>query len=647
MIRAKVPMVVALVLMWATAFNRAAEGRGFGEVPAGGFRSPEGDRRFTAEAGAKPLNNLVFQLLNVQSPGITEYIFRNPREGWVYICVPKPKRVAGRLPVALLDGKETALKSVGENLEAMRYMGEGPHTVGMAPGTGKVDRLEVRAMGELFYAAYGSNPHVSEIGDYTWDFLRRNCLDSYNSIIGDSTMTADGKSKQESEIKEWTDEGRRWYTLHPVPIAERGAGRTAETADEAYDYWTKTPGMSHPLMSGIFGDEFGPGWAKYYPAWIEALRRIHADPKFSGRKFYPYCPNRFWPIEENSDNGQNYKAMYPFVQTLVDCGYGLAPEWYLPEGWSRPGRIIVKTEDLQAELGPEWEQASRESFEKITPGASTNRVVALGLLSEPGWETADLFPNYDFNVWLDCQFQFLATDPAFFGLRGVQGYLSSYCGEEQTRLFAKLVRHYAIEGKTERMLKDPYVLAHVQNPNFEDGTAGWTMTPAVNTQGQTSIAAKTARGFGVLQGKYHGPEGAGDTALWMKRSAGSPNVVSQQIRNLVPGRLYSVRLLTGDYQELLGSKSDRRKHAISVKIENVGMVAEKCFQAILSAGYWYAFGSFNGNNPYWMNYHQQVFRAKEKTARLVLSDWASEHFAGGPEGEELIWNFIQVQPYIE
>ena len=637
--RAKALVVVALVLVWAAACNSTAAVRGFGEVPPGGFRSPEGDPRFSPEAGVKPVNNLVFELLNVEAPGVIEHIFRNPREGWVYVCVPKPKIVTGRLPVATLDGKEVALKAVGEHLEAMRYISEGPHSVGIAPGTGTAARLEVRAIGELFYAAYGSNPHVPETGDYTWDFLCRHCLDNYNSIIGGNVLTADGKSKQEAEIKEWTAEGKRWFTLHPVPDEIR-TSQPSKTADEAYHYWTNTLGMQHPLMSGIWGDEFGPKQAKYFPLWVEALRRIHADPKFSDRKLYVYCPNRFWPIDD-------YKVMFPFIQTIMDCGYRLGPEWYLPEGRSRPGRIIVKTEDLQAELGPSWEQASRESFERASPGAATNRIIVVSLISEPGWETGDLYPNYDYNVFLDCQLQFLATDPAFFGIRGVQGYLSSYCGEEQIRLFAKLVRHYAIEGRTERMLSDPYVLTHLQNPDFEDGLRGWTVAPAVTTQGQTSIVVKTARGFGVLQAKYHGPKDLGDIALWTKRSAEKANVVSQQVRNLVPGRLYSLRFITGDYQELSRGKSVRREHAIAAKIENAEPVAEKCFQAIISAGWWYGLGPFNRNNPYCMNYHQQVFRAKENTARLVLSDWASEGSAGGPAGEELIWNFIQVQPYFE
>jgi len=374
--------------------------------------------------------------------------------------------------------------------------------------------------------------------------------------------------------------------------------------------------------------------------WTEALRKIHADPKYKDRMFYAYVPNRFWPMEDG------YKVMYPFMQVLMDCGYGMGPEWYLTEGYSRPGRIIEKTDDLRAEFSPEWEMTSRESFEKAAKGAAANRIVIVGILSEPGQENSDLWANYNFNVFLDAQMQFLATEPAFFAARGVQGYLSSYAAEEQLRLFARLVRHYAIEGRTDRFLKDPYVLTHLQNPDFIEGTKGWDLSPAVTGE-QPSIAARIVQGFGTLQGKYHAPEGAGDAAVWTKRSAQKPNVISQQVKDLVPGKLYSLHFITGDYQELQTGKSVQRNHAISVKIENTEPITDKCFQTPISGGYWYGYGAFKRDNLYWMNYHQQVFRATEKTAKLVLSDWASEQSAEGSEGEELLWNFIQVQPYFE
>ena len=50
--------------------------------------------------------------------------------------------------------------------------------------------------------------------------------------------------------------------------------------------------------------------------------------------------------------------------------------------------------------------------------------------------------------------------------------------------------------------------------------------------------------------------------------------------------------------------------------------------------------------PDYMNYHWRVFRAKGKTAKLTVSDWVSDTEPGGPVGQELMFNFIEVQPYI-
>jgi hypothetical protein len=619
------------VLMFLMAFGGAAAE--LGDPPAAGFRSPEGDLRFSAEQGARPLNNLVFELLNQASPGTDPYTFRNPRDGWVYIRVAPDGDTAQS--AVLLDGDSVALKRVGEHLEAMRYTTAGPHTVQLSAEHATAQRVEVRAIGELVYATYGLDPHIAETGVYTWDYLRQHCLDHYNSIIG----AGDGTNTQAEELREWTAEGKRWYTVENVPY-------DAANADEAYEHWAKSPGMAHPLMSGIWADEFGVGekygkkTADMYPIWIEAIQRLHANPAFANRSFYAYGPSRLLPAPD-------FAQMYPFIQTLMESGYRLAPEWYLPEGQSRPGRVIEKTGDLLAEFSPGWEQASRESFELAHAGAATERILALLLFSEPGWESGDLFPAYDFNVFLDAQLQFISTDPAFFGVRGLQGYLSGYCGEEQTRLFARLVRHYAIEGNTTRFLSDPYVLPHLQNPDLANGTNGWTLAPAVAASGQESITVKAVPGFGTLQGKYHAPEGTGDVAFWTRRNAERPNVVSQTIHKLTPGRLYSLRLITGDFQELASGTSVQRRHAVSVTVDNVEMAAEKTFQAVVGAGHWYSYGAFNAQNPYCLNYHQKVFRARVETAELRLSDWASADAPGGPDGEELLWNFIQVQPYFE
>ena len=57
------------------------------------------------------------------------------------------------------------------------------------------------------------------------------------------------------------------------------------------------------------------------------------------------------------------------------------------------------------------------------------------------------FPDVDFKVWLDLQFQMLAADPAFAGIYGVTAYQSTTADPEIIAWLSRLFRHYCIEGK--------------------------------------------------------------------------------------------------------------------------------------------------------------------------------------------------------
>jgi hypothetical protein len=153
----------------------------------------------------------------------------------------------------------------------------------------------------------------------------------------------------------------------------------------------------------------------------------------------------------------------------------------------------------------------------------------------------------------------------------------------------------------------------------------------------------------------------------MKRNAKAPNRFSQQIKALKPGRLYSLKLLVADHQELLQGKSVKEKHPVGIQIDNAALVPYKSFQEI--------YGSIishekfkSSENPLWSTYYFLVFRAGAETATLTISDWVSDEPSpwpsewglqfdiaewtkpgkpGGPIGQELMYNFIEVQPYLE
>ena len=151
------------------------------------------------------------------------------------------------------------------------------------------------------------------------------------------------------------------------------------------------------------------------------------------------------------------------------------------------------------------------------------------------------------------------------------------------------------------------------------------------------IEARSHIGYGnKIQGRVGVTEG--NNFLWMKRSSKKPNIFSQQIRNLQAGRSYSVKMFTADYKDLIEAtpKEQKREQTHTVRIEIEGTEVDSLFQHV-----------FSRSGGVGLNYHWLLFRAKDKTARMIISDWASENKPAGPIGQELIYNFIEIQPYLE
>ena len=559
-----------------------------------------------AQQEIKVLNNFTFELLNITLPTHESFLFNNPHDGWIYVRISGTHKAD--VPAVKINNQGYELRQVGDNWETFRYLSTGQYRITVS-GKMNVYSLIVRAVPELFYNRYGSEPLVLETANYSWNWLSKNVLDNYNSIIG-----INDPEKQEKEIKEWTEKGGRWYTQNDIPFVHN--------PEEAYDYLIKQHGMIHPLMHGIWIDEFVPeGNAEQYSIWYDALRRIKNESRFKDKKVYAYF-------------GLPYKHIYDsLVKTIMENDFRLAPEFYMIEQ--------ATEEKLRSYIELKKEQMNRTALEAVVPGAAQNRIIVLGLFSQPE-ESCDIYPHVDYNVFLDIQFYMIANDPEFAGTRGLQGYYSPYIGEEQTRLFANLIRHYVIEEKKDRMLKDPYILTHLKNPDFTEGIAGWNISAA----SADSIKPLVVPELGWLQGRWE-HHGTGDKVIWTKRIKNKPNLFMQEIKDLQLGRLYSLRFFTGNYQDYLQGKSRNYKHTISVKIDNGDLITKKCFQAKIKSHYDHNYKSFNRHNPYWLNYHQKIFRARATTAQLQFSDWTSTTDPGGPPEEEIIWNFIQLQPYFE
>ena len=69
------------------------------------------------------------------------------------------------------------------------------------------------------------------------------------------------------------------------------------------------------------------------------------------------------------------------------------------------------------------------------------------------------------------------------------------------------------------------------------------------------------------------------------------------------------------------------------------------FQFPIANCYSHELGKFDRDHNYWVNYHWRVFRARGTTATITVCDWRSDTEPGGAAGQEIAYNFIEVQPY--
>ena len=578
----------------------------------------------------KILNNLVAELLNVQATQVgpqKEYTFTNPRNGWVLIVSKAATPGAARVRVFVDDRKDPVIVHDGRGgaHEAMRRLSAGPHTLRVqCDRAARATSLIVRAIPELMVMTAlrkSGLPLLKCFGHYNMAYLERiGLLDCLNSIIQEDPVT-----ENEPYLREWRRQGKR-LLYH----GSQGEFRKnyATSPEQVFDAWTVEKGLKEDGYDGVMQDEFsgmghdGIGTYLYY---AEAIRRLGNDPRFRDRVFFPWCMPMY-----------HSEAAIEMLKAIGGVGYKWAEEKYLVEQATEESARAYMDHRLRENL---------LHYEALIPGSARHMIIALGFLSAPP-ETLNRNPAADFKVYMDMQMHLLATDPVFFGLCGIQWYHNAYADEEYVRWAAKLFRHYGLEGRTNRLTQDPYLSTHVQNPDFDRGTTGWTLQPAE----EGAIDVGQSEGYGILQTRCRGGDmaAAGDHFLVTRRSAKGPNRFTQKIRGLTPGRLYSVKEFTADYDELLQGKSTQTPHGVEILVDGAEMLPDRTFHQMFHSG-WVGktYGPFNKGNSLYVTYHRVIFRATVSEAQLIVSDWKGDTNPGGPIGRRLMHNFVEIQPYLE
>ena len=144
-------------------------------------------------------------------------------------------------------------------------------------------------------------------------------------------------------------------------------------------------------------------------------------------------------------------------------------------------------------------------------------------------------------------------------------------------------------------------------------------------------------------GRPPDPEHIGDTFLWMKRSEKGPNRFSQVIKDLEPGRLYSMKMFCCDYNALVNPKPRKiaeTKAIATVTIQDADMDSNRSFTEMYAS-------TPEPKIPVCITYYWRVFRARSTTATLTISDWQTESEGNAVFGQEQTFNFLEIQPYHE
>jgi hypothetical protein len=555
------------------------------------------------------LNSLVTELLSKTIRSKTaELTFLNPRAGWVFVSLSGPSSEAAHAQTVLGARPEPlVLRANLESgaLEAMVRLEKGPHTLRVSSAKGV--RLDVRAVPELAYCYYLANPHIAPYGPYDKAFLDRYVAPHVNTYVTSGMPP-------EADLAEWVREGRQWITNASLP----GLGGDPVPAANVYADWMAAPGVTDARIGGLIVDEFISASAGHYQSWTEAMERMYDTPAFRGKTFYAFCGDLY--RDPNS---------LEFAQDLLRRGGVFALERYLCE---EPGR------DAAIRWIHRQYRATVRQWDSALPGACSRLMFVLGFMSAPP-ESLDNDPALNYNVLTEMQLHLIANDPAFFGLYGLMEYSASYSDEESLRWAYRLFRHYAIEGKREPLSNDPYELDHLKNPDFANGLAGWTVEGA----GPESVATQQMEGWSWLEGRYPKTK-QGDTFAVMTRSVDHPNVLRQTLRNLQPGRAYSLRLFAADPQHL----DAKQELALTARLmDGAGEIASdaRSFRFMFPSNYAHTLGPYNSDHPAWFTYLRIVFKPRKDTAELAISDWADPNTPGGPIGGQTAVNFVQVQPY--
>lgn len=578
-------------------------------------RSPHGVR----------LNNLVTELLNrapvADSTDTVSFI--RDREGWTFLSVELEMDTDDQIELAVrsADGNQETWLTVddsthpeswegeGNTWEVMRRLPAGNYEIVVhRQGGPRIERLIVRAVPHIGWHDIHSvcyNPHEGDRGpEYYAQRVLRNC----NFFV--TGWHRHVPAAHHAFISRWQTAGRRALAdaFLPRPRGKRWTPEQMTIADIVASFKE----YRVEQLDGILADELH-GRPQYAQVWEDATRAFHQE---TGQTMHVYTGTAY-----------RYPRHTGFLKAAIESGGRVCWERYIKDEFS----TLAAWRHLHLQLAHNM-NGWRENMPEVAPHVLAN----IGVFSQPTL-LLHQWPQADFKRHLDLMFNIIVNDKAFDRTAGVMNYKARRMEQELVDWMSMLYRHYCIEGRRDMLSDKPYRLIHIRNPGFVDGLDCWS----VNAAEPGSIQAETSSGFAALQGQWpYGPYG--DEVALLRRSAKTPNTMTQTVRHLEPGQVYAVTATTADYQDM----SQEAIHAFRIDVSGATLMKDHCYSFAFNNMHRVSL-KYPKRETAWMNHHRVLFRAAGTEAVLTLCDWAQPEAPGGPNDQELMVSFVEVRPYLE
>ncbi len=514
---------------------------------------------FTMPNG-KFLNNFhtVIAELNVKENAKTEFI--NPRFGWVLFRMPENM-------IARING----VKKVVKPGDIVR-LPMGKHILTVEKGNGNIT---LSAVTETCMYQLAGGPYPKGLPKHDWNFVKKYQLPYVMAFFG-------GGLKR-GEMAEFRAAGHhRFY--HHAPIAKIMNAKDGQKIVFA----GTSPRVK--LFDGIYIDELALSTQKTVVTFIKRLSQL---PVAEGRDAHTYVCGSF----PDSAYGAQ---LFSTCMNLSDHSMVIT-ENYLPNN-------STDVKEVQEQIKTKLTNFA-VNLNKICPNINPYWGLSLCNSNIAGSFTVDNEPETDLRVLLDMQMQEIATNPVFKGLGMINYYGDNHADLPCTRWIMKLFKHYVIEGKTE-LLSPEYGLklapGILKNASFMDGTKQWTVKGKV---------ASGRAGSGPYLKQFHVTKDV-YTVLCLKAGKETAGI-SQMMKNLVPGKEYSLRIATGGTGEL--------------QIRINGVVQNKRYRYDVND---------KKSNAIILHHEEYIFKADSKEMLLEISR------ENVPEKAVTNLHYVSVMPYI-